>query len=436
MRTDSTRIADEARDRARAYVTETFGEEFVPKAERKTKAAKGAQDAHEAIRPTDAYRTPESVAAHLSPEQLKLYRLVWRRFLASQMASAILDVMVVDVTAGAYTLRANGQRVKFPGYLSLSPDRQESAFLPPVNVGDVLDLHELQTDQHFTQPAARYTEGTLVKALESRGIGRPSTYAPTISTIIDRRYVFLEDRKFHPTGLGMVVTEQLEKHFAGIIDPDFTAKMEGQLDAVESGEEPWDKVLGDFYTPFEKALGEAAEHMERIKVPDVPLDQMCPQCGKQLALREGRYGRFVACTGFPECTYRAQEAQVLATGGEATGEDGEAAAPEVPQVDCELCGAPMTLRKSRRGPFLGCSRYPECKSTRPIAADGTIKPAKAPAEITDIPCEKCGKPMVIRSSRRGKFLGCSGFPKCRGTKQLPAEAGDEAKGEGEAPAAE
>ena len=254
-------------------------------------------------------RSPEVLAKHLNADQMKLYRLIWRRFLASQMASAVLEVMVVDVQAGAYTLRANGQRVKFPGYLSLSPDRQESEFLPPVKEGDLLDLLNLQTEQHFTQPPARYTEATLIKAMEAHGIGRPSTYAPTISTIIDRRYVFLEQKKFHPTGLGMVVTEQLEKHFPNIIDPDFTARVEDDLDSVESGTEEWVALLEKFYGPFERALSDATEKMERIKVPEVALEQTCPKCGKQLALKEGRFGRFVACTGFPECDFTAQEEQ-------------------------------------------------------------------------------------------------------------------------------
>ncbi len=425
MRTDSTRVSNEAKEQAKKYIQATFGQEYVPKAERKTKTVKGAQEAHEAIRPTEVSRAPEQVASHLTPDQLKLYRLIWRRFLASQMASAVLEVMVVDVTAGEYTLRANGQRVKFPGYMVLSSDRQESEFLPPVSEGDPLDLLGLDTEQHFTQPPARYTEATLVKALESRGIGRPSTYAPIISTIQDRRYVFLEDKKFHPTGLGMAVTSQLEKHFPEIINTEFTAKMESELDAVESGQEDWVRLLKEFYGPFSHALHEAAEKMERVKVPDVPLDHACPSCGKNLVLREGKFGRFVACSGFPECEFTAQESQFLHKEDEATnGEKPEGAAgEEQPEVLCEACGAPMVLRKSRRGPFYGCSRYPECTQTKPLPGQEGEAPRakKEPPQLTTIACEKCGKPMAVRKSRRGAFLGCSGYPRCRTTKPMPAE---------------
>ncbi len=419
MRTDSTRVSTEAQVQAVKYIEAKYGKEYLPGKERKIKAVKGAQEAHEAIRPTDVNRTPEELASRLTPEQLKLYRLIWRRFLASQMANAVLDVMVVDVLAGDYKLRANGQRVKFPGYLSLSPDRQESEFLPPVKVNDALDLHKLHTEQHFTQPPARYTEATLVKALESRGIGRPSTYAPIISTILDRRYVFLEEKKFHPTGLGMVVTEQLEKHFPNIINPDFTARVEGDLDSIESGSETWEDVLGKFYGPFEKALGEATETMQRIKVPEVELEHTCPQCGKTLVLREGRFGRFVACTGFPECQFTAQEEQFLQKeeNSEATAEGIE----EQPQVICDKCGAPMIVRRSRRGSFLGCSRYPDCNEIKQMPGEEGTAQKKEPAPLTTEKCDKCGKPMALRSSRRGKFLGCSGFPRCRNLKQIPTD---------------
>lgn len=419
MRTDSTHLSKEATEQASEYITQHFGNEYLPKVERKTKAVKGAQEAHEAIRPTDVARSPEFLAKHLTSDQLKLYRLIWRRFLASQMASAILEVMVVDVAAGRYTLRANGQRVKFPGYLSLSPDRQESEFLPPVREGDPLEKKNLQTEQHFTQPPARYTEATLIKAMEARGIGRPSTYAPTISTIIDRRYVFLESKKFHPTGLGTVVTEQLEKHFANIIDPDFTARVENDLDSVESGTEEWGQVLDKFYGPFEKALGEATEKMERIKVPEVLLEQTCPKCGKQLALKEGRFGRFAACTGFPECDFTAPEEQILKGEGEENAEG--ATGEEQPEVLCSECGAPMIVRRSRRGPFLGCSKYPECTHTQPLPGQEGAEQKKEPAPWTSILCEKCGRPMAIRTGKRGQFLGCSGFPRCRSIKKMPEE---------------
>jgi len=426
MRTDSTRVSNEAQAQAADFIEKRYGKEYLPGKERKTKAVKGAQEAHEAIRPTDVTRLPEQVAQDLNPDQLKLYRLIWKRFMASQMANAVLDVVVADVAAGDYLLRATGQRVKFPGFRALSPEGEEAEFLPAMDEGDPLELLKLNTAQNFTQPPARYTEATLVKALESHGIGRPSTYAPIISTIVDRRYVFLENKKFHPTGLGMVVTEQLEKHFPNIIDPDFTAHVEGELDAIESGSENWVQVLEKFYGPFEQALGKAAETMERIKVPDVPLEQACPECGKQLVLREGRYGRFAACSGFPGCKFTAQEGQVLKTengngaAAEAAGERAETGEAQ-PREVCEQCGAPMVVRHSRRGPFLGCSRYPECKTIKQMPGEAGPTPKKEPAPLTNIACEKCGKPMALRSSRRGKFLGCSGFPKCRGIRKLPPE---------------
>lgn len=426
MRTDSTRVSKEAQEQAIQYITERYGADYLPPVERKQKAVKGAQEAHEAVRPTDVSRTPEFLAHHLNADQLKLYRLIWRRFLASQMASAVLDVMVVDIAAGDYLLRANGQRVKFLGYMALAPDRQsdDDTFLPPVCANDPMELLDLKTDQHFTQPPPRYTEATLIKALESRGIGRPSTYAPIISTIQDRRYVFLEQKKFHPTGLGMVVTEQLEKHFPNIIGYDFTALMEGKLDEVESGNEDWVQVLAEFYRPFEQALSEAAETMQRIKVPEVLLEHTCPKCGKQLSRREGKHGTFIGCTGFPECDFTAPEEQFIQRSDEGDkNESGEEkpAAPEYPEVACDKCGAPMVVRRSRRGPFYGCSKYPECTNTRPISGDATAAPPKGPTQLTTIACEKCGRPMAIRSSRRGQFLGCSGFPRCRSTKQMPAD---------------
>ena len=418
MRTDSTRVAVEAQEQAASYITQEYGKEYLPESARKIKAVKGAQEAHEAIRPTDVTRTPESLASRLTAEQLKLYRLIWRRFLASQMANAVLDVMVVDVQAGEYTLRATGQRVHFPGYLVLAGERPEAEFLPPMEKGDALDLLQLHTEQNFTQPPPRFTEATLVKALEARGIGRPSTYAQITSTIQDRRYAFLEEKKFHPTGLGMVVTEQLEKHFPTIIDPDFTAHVEGELDAVESGTEDWVGLLEKFYGPFEHALTEAAEKMERIKVPEVELESTCPQCGKPLVLREGRFGRFVACSGFPECTFSAQEEQFV----QKTDENGDESAPaeEQQHAPCDLCGEPMIVRRSRRGPFLGCSRYPECTFTRPMPGDEkSARPPKQPVQLTNIACDKCGKPMALRTSRRGPFLGCSSYPRCKNAKPLP-----------------
>ncbi|MEI6520640.1 MAG: type I DNA topoisomerase [bacterium] len=420
MRTDSTNVSEEAKEKAAEFIERTYGIEYLPENARKIKKVQGAQEAHEAIRPTDPARTPESIAHLLNPDQLKIYKLIWRRFMASQMANARIDVMIVDLQAGEYLLRANGQRVAFPGFLKLSPDRQEGELLPDVKIGEIVDLLNLKTDQNFTQPPSRYTEATLIKALESRGIGRPSTYAAILSTIIDRKYTTLEEKKFHPTGLGLVVNEQLETHFKDIVDPDFTARMEGQLDEVENGKEDWVKVLRDFHTGFNAELLLAADNMVRLKVPEEALEKLCPECGKHLVVREGKFGKFIACSGFPECKYSGDEKDIIkSTDGSETSTDniteGE---PEI-EVKCDKCGSLMVKRNSRRGPFLGCSNYPECKNIMNL--DGQVKPEKAPTQYTTIKCEKCGRPMALRNSKRGQFLGCSGFPRCRSLTKLPED---------------
>ena len=421
MRTDSTHISKEAEESAKNYILENYGQEYVKTFTKKAKAVRGAQEAHEAIRPTDVYRTPDTLRKYLNPDQLKIYTLIWQRFVASQMAQGIISSTAVDIEAGKYILRANGQQIKFKGFLILRPDRNDGVMLPELKVGDIVDLEELITTQHFTEPAARYTEASLIKALEAKGVGRPSTYAPTISTIIDRHYVTLDEKKFHPTGLGTVVTEQLENHFSSIINPDFTATVETELDEIENGKEEWQKTIQKFYTPFSKALEVAAEKMERVKVPEEKLETPCPECEKELVIREGRFGRFVACSGYPECTYSMSEDDFfkqdkdLDENNSEDDEEKKKAKEDENAVKCPDCGGNLIKRNSRRGEFLGCENYPKCKTTANI--DGSINKkgdnAKKTTKLTDVKCEKCGKPMALRNSRRGEFLGCSGFPRCR-----------------------
>jgi len=418
MRTDSTHISKEATEAAKEYIVENYGQDYVKTVMKKTKAVKGAQEAHEAIRPTNVFNTPERVAPYLTSDHLRLYTMIWQRFVASQMSQAIVSSTAVDVQAGRYVLRANGQQINFKGYLTLRPDRGDGVMLPELSIGDILNLENLVTSQHFTEPPARYNEASLIKELESKGVGRPSTYAPTISTIIDRRYVNLEEKKFFPTGLGTVVTEQLEAHFKTIVNPDFTAMIETELDHVEEGNEDWHKLIGRFYDPFSKALDTAATEMQRIKVPEEELEATCPKCEKQLVLREGRFGRFIACSGYPECDFSQSEDDFFRQDKDLD-ENGEEKASESAdnetKVKCPNCDGYLIKRRSKRGEFLGCENYPKCKTTANLDGSATEKQEKAKkgAQLTDVKCEKCGKPMALRSSRRGNFLGCSGFPRCR-----------------------
>jgi DNA topoisomerase-1 len=407
MRTDSTRVAAEAQEEARDYIGAEFGADYLPERTRHFAARKGAQEAHEAIRPTSVARHPDAVAKRLNRDQQQLYRLIWSRFVASQMADAVLDVMVVDAAGGPYVFRATGQAVLFPGFMRVhspaktKPDEEEQIKLPPLKEGQALRLLRLDAVQKFTQPPARYTEASLVRALEAKGIGRPSTYAPILATIRQRGYVYLDGRSLRPTDLGFVVTDQLSEHFPRIMDIGFTAGVEEQLDRVEQGKENWVELLRAFYGPFEESLVRAEESMGGVRMPVRETDEKCPQCGKPVVIRTGRRGPFRACSGYPECRYAAPV-------------EGEAAArPPAQPTDevCRECGKPMLLRTGRRGPFLGCSGYPACRHTRPLPQqDENPQPQK--------PCPQCGKPLTVRHSRRGPFLGCTGYPECTYTERL------------------
>jgi DNA topoisomerase-1 len=384
MRTDSVHISQEAQAEARAFIEKQYGAEYVPKTPRQYKSKKGAQEAHEAIRPTSVLRRPDEVKAHLNADQLRLYTLIWQRFVASQMEAAVLDVTSVDIQAADYTFRATGSVVKFPGFMVLYTEGRDDAAeedesrapLPELTVDQLLKLLGLTPRQHFTEPPPRYSEATLVKALEERGIGRPSTYATIISTIMDRGYVELAEKRFHPTELGFVVNDQLVKHFPQILDVDFTAGVEDKLDEIAEGDREWVDVLQEFYDPFETALQTAEEQMERVRREPKVTDEVCPNCGKPMLLRSGRYGEFLGCSGYPECkTIVNPKQQELG-------------------LPCPVpgCTGQLTEKRSRRGKvFYGCNRYPECSFA---AWD---KP-------TEEKCETCGYPKGERVFR-GRKLG-------------------------------
>ncbi|MBX5458321.1 MAG: type I DNA topoisomerase, partial [Thermogemmatispora sp.] len=364
MRTDSTRVSDEAKASVRRFIEQTYGQPFVGSG-RVGKLKATAQDAHEAIRPTDVTLTPEQVREYLTPDQYKLYSLIWRRFVASFMTPALFDTVRADILAGQYVFRASGSHLRFPGFYAVWPRDEEERLLPLLAVDEVLALHELQPQQHFTQPPPRYTEASLIKELEELGIGRPSTYVPIISTIQERGYVTQEQRRFVPTWLGETVNELLNKHFPEIVDVGFTADMEQKLDNVEEGRQSWTEFLRDFYETFKEMVARAEAEMDRVQKPVEELDELCPECGRKLVIRSGRFGRFISCSGFPECRYG--RSFVNKTG-----------------ALCPQCGGDLVERKTRqtKRTFYGCSNYPTCNFAiweRPVPE----------------PCPRCGGLMVI-----------------------------------------
>ena len=452
MRTDSLSVSEEAVKGVRELIQNHYGEKYLPAKPIRYAAGKNAQEAHEAIRPTDLALTPEKVKGQLSHDQYRLYQLIYWRFVASQMAAAVYTVTDVAITAGPGLFKAQGKVLKFDGHKRVWPPggKKEDELLPAVSVNQKLDLHALDATQHFTQPPPRYSEATLIKALEKENIGRPSTYAPIIQTIQDRLYVEQKERRFFATDLGMVVTDLLVKHFPKILDLKFTAHMEDELDDIATAKEDLVKVLDEFYYPFQEALKTAQSQMERVSIPTseichvcaspmvlkfgrtgqflgcskypeckatrplggqpraeaVASEHACPKCGKPLMIRENKRGeKFLSCSGYPDC----KESFNIDEQGN----------PVPSRVEtehvCEKCGKPMALRQGKRGPFLGCTGYPKCRSVMAVDAEG--KPIQTPK--LDIKCEKCGKPMAVRQGRRGAFLGCTGYPKCRGTAQVP-----------------
>ncbi|CAK7020927.1 MAG: DNA topoisomerase 1 [Desulfovibrio sp.] len=398
MRTDSVRISDEARDAAREFIVKTYGPEYYPEKPRHFKSKGGAQDAHEAIRPVDVTLTPDSVKSYLTPEQFNIYRLIWTRFTASQMAGTkVLDTTVI-VAAADTTWRAKGEQMLFPGFQVLSPQKNDEVVdLPPMKAGQVLSLEKFEKEQKFTQPAARYSEASLVRELEEKGIGRPSTYASIISTLQDRDYVRMEEKHFAPTDLGEVVSDLLKEHFKALMDVGFTAQMEDSLDKVADGEKNWVKLLDTFTGEFNPTLEQAAQAMGNVK-GGIPAGLACPQCGKDTVIKFGKAGPFLACTGYPDCSF---------TSNFTRDEKGQLQIAEREKVDlpsvgkCPDCGSDLVVKKSRTGSrFIACTGYPDCKHAEPFS--------------TGIPCPKCEKGMLVeKSSKRGKvFYACDQYPQC------------------------
>ena len=403
MRTDSTRLSQDAVQSAREFIQEKWGKDYLPAKPIAYKSKESAQGAHEAIRPTDVHRTPESIAKHLSKEQLNLYSLIWKRFVACQMAPALINQTSIDIAAGDYILRATGSVVAFPGFLALyeegkdDPDEEKGeSRLPDVSEHELLDLLKIEPKQHFTQPPARYTEATLIKTLEDLGIGRPSTYATIISTILDREYVTRVKQRLFPTELGILIDRLLETNFPNIVDVDFTAKMEKSLDEVEKGSYPFLHLLSDFYEGFSKTLESARTGMLNLKSAGWPTDLNCPRCNQPLKIRLSRNGPFLACSGYPDCSFTS-DYERDEKGHIRTVERQENPTDEV----CEKCGKPMLLKNGRYGNFLACSGYPKCRNTRPVSSGIAC------------PREGCGGSLVARMSRRGRFYGCSKYPECK-----------------------
>ncbi len=429
MRTDSVRIADEARKAAHDFIVSAYGPDYAPAKARVFKAKQGAQDAHEACRPVDVTLTPESVKQFLPADQFKLYQLIWRRFVASQMSSAKFHDTTVTAKNGETLWRAKGERLLFPGYLKAQgleapdPDAKTeedgSAQLPKLTIGEALALLDLTNEQKFTLPPPRYTEATLVKALEEEGIGRPSTYAAIISTLQDREYVAMEEKRFAPTELGATVSDKLVAHFAELMDIGFTAELETKLDEIAAGGRKWEDVIGDFMTGFIPALEKAGAEMQRANIDSgVP----CPECGKPMLVKFGKNGEFLGCSGYPECKavrefVRDEQGKIVPV---------DKPRDEITDIMCDLCGKPMAVKTPRKGrareQFLGCTGYPKCKNIKNFKRDefGKIIVLEAPEEIPAGTCPECGKPMVIKTARRGsKFIACTGYPACRHTEPLP-----------------
>ncbi len=415
MRTDSTRVSDAALAEVRGYIGSTYGEGYLPAKPNAYRSKKDAQDAHEAIRPTDVNRTPESLASRLGADELKLYRLIWQRFVASQMMPALFDQTTIDIKAGRLTFRSTGSVQKFDGYLKIyqegvdekpaDEESDEDKNLPLVTQGETLKLNEINPEQHFTEPPPRYSEATLVKALEEKGIGRPSTYASIMTTIQSREYVEKIEGRFHPTPLGVTVNDLLIETFDNIFNTTYTAKMEEELDEIEDGKLDWRAALHEFYDRFSKDLIAATETIKNKKKTSIPTDEVCEKCGTGMVIKFGRFGQFLACGNYPECK-NTREVAKKSTGEE--GADGDKEAEEIPV--CELCGKDMALKKGRFGPFYGCTGYPECRNIRKIAK-GDQKPAPPPVPLDEI-CPKDGAHLVRRTGRFGEFISCSNYPKC------------------------
>jgi DNA topoisomerase-1 len=411
MRTDSVRVSDDALAQVRDLIGTKYGPKYLPeKPNFFTHKALGAQEAHEAIRPTEASRTPEALLDSLTEDQLKLYRLIWQKFVASQMPPEVSTVTTATFEHGDARFVAQGEVEVFDGHLHVFEAGKGERELQALPLGLQVNVdyrpERIEASQHFTQPAPRYTEATLVKELEKRGIGRPSTYAAIISTIQDRGYVTLKERRFEATELGEIVTDQLVQHFKDILDTDFTAGMEADLDRIESGQRKWRRVVKSFHDVFSVDLAKAERDMKNIKLEPKLSERTCEKCGAPMAEKFNKRGKFLGCSRYPECKSTMPM-------------EGPRAKSEAIPTDkvCEKCGKPMVIRMGRRGRFIACTGFPDCKNTASVDEQGNVIQPKE----TGIACDKCGKPMVVKGSRRGPFLACTGFPKCRNAKNLPPE---------------
>jgi len=411
MRTDSLNLADKFLLEAAEYLTANLGADYALKTPRRFKTkAKGAQEAHEAIRPSEATRTPESAESDLNPNQNKLYKLIWQRALASQMSEAIVDATVVDVNAvnTPYQFRANGQILKFDGYLKIYPEKSQEIELPELKIKEKLELKNLKKERHFTKPPARYSDAGLVKELEKYGIGRPSTYAPTIATIVDRNYVQRDgNKRLSPTDIAFVVNDLLVEHFPKIVDFQFTAKLENDLDSIAEGQVKWQPVIKEFYEPFHANLEDKYEIINKNDImPEEKSTEVCDKCGAPMIIKTGRYGKFLACSAFPECK------NIKSLPGADRNKNGQADSEEIKDLKekykgeiCDKCGAPMAVKVGKFGPFLACTSYPKCKNLKNINGGNNS---------TGITCPVCGQGEIVeKRSRRGLFYACNQYPDCK-----------------------
>ena len=415
MRTDSSRVAESALQEVRTLIQRDYGSDFLPNHPIYYKSKKTAQEAHEAIRPTFVERTPGSLKNYLEPDLWKLYSLIWNRFVASQMKPALFDQTDVTITAGNVEFKAIGSIEKFKGFLTVyqesksdesngQKDGVETAILPELVEGETLDLRELIPAQHFTQPPPRYNEASLVKALEAKGIGRPSTYASILGTIQDREYVEKHSDKFFPSETGELVVELLVSSFQELFDYEYTARMEVHLDRIESGREEWKTAIRDFYDRFSQNLLVAKDEMRNVKTESVETDEICDKCGNKMVIKWGKFGRFMACSAYPECRNTREITRTVPQ------EDLEETQPQ--EIECEKCGRPMVLKRGRFGEFMACSGYPDCRNTKKI-----VKSAQDSVVKEDIPldeeCPNCGKKLAVKHGRFGEFTACSNYPTCK-----------------------
>jgi DNA topoisomerase-1 len=415
MRTDSTRVGEAALGEVRGFINQQYGANYLPEKAVHYRSKKGAQDAHEAIRPTDVTRTPDSLAQYLKPEELKLYRLIWQRFVASQMMPALFDQTTIDIKAGRFVFRATGSVQKFDGFLKVyqegrdekpAEDEEDERTLPLVKKGETLTLNKIDPEQHFTEPPPRFTEATLVKALEEKGIGRPSTYAAIMTTIQDREYVEKKEGRFHPTALGKTVNDVLiEGGFDDLFNETYTARMEQELDEIEEGKLKWTDALEEFYGKFKDDLVKFSKYAKDIKEKETPTEEVCLKCETPgMVQKLGRFGKYLKCNNCGAT----RDAEPVATDGGPAAQAGADGDEEIEA--CELCGKQMQLKRGRFGPFYGCSGYPECRNIRKISKSGKVN---APPEPLDEKCPLDDAQLVKRQGRFGEFISCSNYPKCK-----------------------